>query len=326
MTSVTRRTICAAGLLCLAVGSASAQEAAGWPDRPIELVVLNGPGGASDIFARALGRAAEPIFGQPVVVINKPGGGGATQLSVVRAAEPDGYTLGVNTLTHFTAMETNLKGIFSPGDFSWIALLQQDAYLLFVDAKSPYQTFGDLVAGAKAKGGAVTIGGFGTVGSTSNIAAQMVLGETGLTSSWVGYDATTDVVVGVLGGHIELGSGNPGPVMEFAKAGRVRILGIASAERIQVLPDVPTFAEQGYAVDTGWQQIRGLFGPAGIPAEIQEKIAAGFFKAMQDPEFQKYQTESGIIGAEMVPEAYAAYVSDMSALAEDALKKLGIAQ
>lgn len=131
--------------------------------------------------------------------------------------------------------------------------------------------------------------------------------------------------MGALGGHIELGSGNPGPVMEFAEAGRVRILGIASEKRIPVLPGVATFAEQGYAVDSDWQQIRDLFGPADIPLEIQEKIAAGFFKAMQDPEFQKCQRESGIVGAEMAPEAYAVYVSDMTALAQNALKELGMA-
>ncbi len=127
-----RRLASAIGISCMTfawAGLVHAQDA-NWPTKPIELVVLNAPGGASDVFARSLAAAAQDVFSQPVVVVNKPGGGGATQMAAIRAAAPDGHTIGVSVMTHFTAMQTNLAGTFAPDDFSWIAMLQEDSYLL----------------------------------------------------------------------------------------------------------------------------------------------------------------------------------------------------
>lgn len=307
-------------------GPAAAEDPAKWPSRPIEIVVQNAPGGASDVFARMLARAAEPIFGQPVVVVNKAGGGGATQMAAVKAARPDGYTIGVNTLSHFTAMLTNLKGTFKPADFSWIALLQNDAHVLFVRADSPDKDFASLVARVKANGGTITTGGYGAVGSIANIATQLVSDSAGIGVNWVGYNGSPEAIAGLLGGHVELGVANPGPVMEFARSGRVRILGILATERSPVLPDVATFSELGYAADGNWQQIRGIYGPAGIPAEIQQKIADGLIRASQTPEFAKYQADVGIVGAALGPQDYAARVQVLLGLAENGLTASGLVQ
>jgi tripartite-type tricarboxylate transporter receptor subunit TctC len=311
------------GLACVAQAEESAAD---WPSKPIEIVVLNSPGGASDIFARHLARAAEPIFGQPVVVVNKPGGSGATQMNVVKSAKPDGYTIGVNTLSHFTALKTNLAGTFSKDDFDWISLLQEDSYLLFVNADSPYKTFGDLVSAVKAEGGAVNIGGFGAIGSTSNIATELVTNAAGIETNWISYKSSSDTVVAVLGGHVTVGSGNPGPIMEFLQAGRVRVLGVLANERSPVLPDVPTFAEQGIAVGGDWSQVRGIFAPKGVPEDIQEKIADAMKIAIQDPEYLNYQTTSGIVSKFLGPVEYRAYVDRLDTLAQEGLAAAGISQ
>lgn len=309
---------------CASLLPAISQQVGDWPNRPIELVVLNAPGGASDVFARALAHAAENVFSQPVVVVNRPGGGGATQMAAVRAAEPDGYTIGVNTLSHFTSMESNLAGVFSPADFSWIALLQEDAYLVYVATDSGYESFADVVE-ARAGGEPLAVGGFGPIGSTANIASYMVMEAAGLEQNWISFDSSATTVANVLGGHVEVGVGNPGAVVEFVEAGRVRVLGVLAAERSPALPDVPTFAELGIDANTGWTQIRGIFGPAGIPEDIRQAIAEGFVAAARDAEFQTYQERSGIRGLTMGPADYAVYVSAATEAARAGLQAVGVA-
>lgn len=309
------------GAVLSLTGPALAQD---FPTRPIEFVVQNAPGGASDIFARTLARSAEEVFGQPVVIVNRAGGGGAAQMAAVKAAAPDGYTIGVNTLSHFTAMLTNLNGVFAPEDFSWIAQVQQDAHVLFVHADSPYQTFGELVETTTAEGSTVTMGGYGATGSIANIATRLVTDAAGIEVNWVGYDSSTEAITGLLGGHVQMAVANPGPVLDFARAGRVRILGVLSEDRSSAFPDVPTFGEQGYDANPDWQQIRGIYGPAGIPDEIRQILADGLIEAMQSEEFQRYQDETAIEGLAYGPAEYAERVEAMMELARQGLASVGI--
>lgn len=308
----------AMSLLAVSLAPAVAQ-ADDWPTRPVELVVLTGPGGASDIFARNLARAVEPALGQPVIVVNRPGGGGATQMAALRSAAPDGYTLGVNTLSHFTSMQSNLKGVFSVGDFDWITMVQQDSFLLFVNADSPIQSMEDVTRIAQERG-SIDIGGFGPIGSPQNIATRIIMEAAGAEENWVSFSATSDTVAAVLGDHVEVGSGNPGPLIDFVESGRVRVLGVLADQRSAALPDVPTFAEQGLQADTDWQQIRGIFGPAGIPDEVQTTIAAAFETAIADEEFKAFEAVSGADSRFMGPEDYTAYISMLDEMAVKGLQ------
>lgn len=320
---VSRRAVCAV-LAVIAATTATAQGADDWPNKTIEIIIPNGPGGPTDILARNLARAAEPIFGQTVAVINKPGGGGATQMSYVKAAPADGYTLGINTLTQFTALQTNLKGVFTLADFDWIALLHQDSYMLFVSSDSPYQTFGDLVEATRASGVAPNVGGFGSIGSVSNVAAELATNAAGIDINWVGYNATGDTITSVLGGHVDVGSANAGSLREFVEAGRVRVIGVLADERNPALPDAPTYAEQGVDADTNWQQIRGVFAPAGVPDDVKEKLAAGFREAVNAPEFKDYEQTSGVVPRFMGPAEYEAFAEQLDGLAVDGLEAVGL--
>lgn len=315
------RQIIAAGLGAVLTFSAPAL-AQDFPTKAIEIVVQNAPGGASDIFARTLARSAEEVFGQPVIVVNRAGGGGAAQMAAVKAAAPDGYTIGVNTLSHFTAMLTNLHDVFAPEDFSWIAQVQQDAHVLFVREDSPYQDFGALVEGQADT--PLAVGGYGAVGSIANIATRLVTDSADLSVDWVGYDSSTEAITGLLGGHVQMAVANPGPVLDFARAGRVRILGVLSEARSPVFPDVPTFAEQGFESNAAWQQIRGIYGPAGIPDDIRQILADGLIAATQTPEFQQYQDETAIEGLAYGPAEYAERVEMMMDLAREGLASVGI--
>jgi putative tricarboxylic transport membrane protein len=280
------------------------------------MVMHTKAGGSADVFIRTLAKSLEPEIGQNVVVINSPGGGGATQMARIRAAKPDGQTLGVNTLTHFTGMLTNLKGTFSPEEFSWIASTQEDAILLFARADSDIKNLDDLVARAKEKNGELSIGGFGPVGSMQNIGISMLEQAAGIKLNWVAFNATPDIVAALLGGHVDVGVSNLGAVSSFFDAKRVAGLGVLGEERLTGLPDLPTFAEQGYEVDTSWLQVRGVFGPAGISEETQQKIADAFHKAMRSDDYQTYARNAGVMDSWMGPKEYTDFVQRVSNVAE----------
>lgn len=318
--------LAAAGTMLAGVFSflpAQAESVDSFPSKPITIVAHTGAGSSTDLFARELALAAEEVFGQPVVVTNRPGGGGATQMAILSSAKPDGYTVGVTTATHVTAMLTNLKGTYSPDDFAWIVLSQLDPYILAVHADSPYQSLDDIVKAAKA-GTNLKIGGYGAVGSAHNVHVNLFADAAGIPFTWVSYPGAGDATTAVLGKHIDVVSANPGGTLPFVEGKRVRVLGILNEERISSLPDVPTYAEAGYEVDTSWKQLRGIYGPKDIPMEIQEKLADGFFKAMQSPRFQAYMKQAALEQGTYGPKEFPEFIDSMGGTATKWLTKLGI--
>ncbi|MVW72727.1 tripartite tricarboxylate transporter substrate binding protein [Bordetella sp. 15P40C-2] len=313
-------------ILSPAANTHAAEAAASFPTKPITIVVHTGPGSSTDIFARELAMAAEPVFGKPVVVVNRPGGSGATQMALLKEAKPDGYTVGVNTASHLTAMRTNLKDVYKWQDFSWITLNQLDPYITVVAADSPYKTLSDLVEAGKKPGTTLKVGGFGTVGAAHNIAFNMLAEKADMPMTWVSYTGGPQAMTALLGKHIDVVNTNPGPALQFAEAGRVRVLGILDDQRASSLPDTPTYKEAGYDVNTSWKQIRGIFGPKDIPMDIQEKLAAGFFKAMEAPSFQKYMETSAQIAGDKKTVEYAAFVDEMDQVGYKWLQQLGVTQ
>lgn len=292
----------------------------GWkPSGPVHFVMHTKPGGGTDVMVRALAHSLEPMIGQTMVVVNAPGGGGATQMAKVRASAPDGLTLGVNTVSHFTSMLTNLKGTFAPEDFEWIALMQIDPILFFVDKESPVNSLGDLVELARSKGGQVNIGGFGPVGSMQHIGMTMLEQEAGVTFNWVAFASTPDIIAAVLGGHVDVGVANLGPVLEFFEADRLKGLGVLGDSRLSSLPDMPTFGEQGYAVDTSWLQVRGVFGPKGMDPVLQQQIADAIFTAMEAETYQTYARNAGVEDGTHGPAEYTAFVKKIMSIAEEQL-------
>ena len=315
-----------AGAAAIAVGLAgpAAAEGAWKPKGPVSFVLHTKPGGGVDVFTRVLAKELEPLIGQTIVVVNTPGGGGAAQMAKVRAAAPDGLTLGVNTVTHFTGMLTNLKGTFSTDDFSWIALAQEDPIMFFAATGSPLNNVKDLVALAKKNGGQVNIGGFGPVGSMQNIGMTMLEEAAGVKFNWVAFESTPDIIASVLGGHVDVGVSNLGPMLEFFKAGRLKGLGVLGERRLKTLPDMQTFAEQGYDVDTSWIQVRGVFGPKGMAPELQQQIADAIHKAMATDSYQQYARTAGVEDSDYGPEQYTKFVHSLMAVAEKQLELAGL--
>lgn len=294
------------------------------PEGPVSVVLHTKPGGGVDVFSRTLAKELEPLIGQTIVIANTPGGGGAAQMAKVRAAKPDGLTLGINTVTHFTGMLTNLKGTFSPDDFEWIALSQEDPIMFFAAKDSTLNDMKDLVALAKEKGGEVNIGGFGPVGSMQNIGMAMLEEAAGVKFNWVAFESTPDIIAAVLGGHVDVGVSNLGPALSFFEADRLKGLGVLGKKRLKSLPDMQTFEEQGYDVDTSWIQVRGFFGPKGMPMELQQQIADAVHKAIATDSYQTYARAAGVEDSDYGPKEYSAFVKGLITVAEKQLAAAGM--
>lgn len=323
---VTEKNIFVQKVLGLSLGvayvfGASVVMADEFPSKPITIIAHTSAGSATDLFARELAEAAGPVFDQPVIVVNRPGGGGATQMTAIRDAAPDGYTVGVNTATHVTNMLTSLKGKFDIEDFAWIIQVQTDPFILAVSSDSPYETLEELVEAGKA-GEKIRIGGYGAPGAAHNIAVNIFADNADLPFTWVNYPGAGDALTAALGQHVEAASGNPGGAMSFVEGGRMRVLGVMNEERIDAFPEVPTFMELGYGDDASWKQIRGLIGSKDIPAEIQEKLAEGFFEAMQSPRFKEYMKKSALEAGNLGPTEYPQFASQLGVTAQKWLDKL----
>lgn len=297
---------------------------ADFPNKPITILVHTKPGGPTDLMCRELAKAAEPILGQTIVVENRPGGSGATQMAALKSAGGDGYTVGSITSTHVGQWNSNLKGQFGVDDFSYVARVQIDPYIIVVHADSPFNNLQELVDYAKKNPGKLKVGGYGGVGSGHNIAWSIFAETADIETTWVPYDSTGEAVKALLGKHIDVANSNPGVVSQFVETGQLRILGVMSDERLQEVPDIPTYVEQGFDVDTDWIHFRGIYAPAGVPEEVLEKLSTAFLEAMQTEEFKKYMKGSGMLYGGMDHNEFTQFIQKRNQLTEKWLQKLGV--
>ncbi|CAM3938231.1 Bug family tripartite tricarboxylate transporter substrate binding protein [Bordetella tumulicola] len=260
-----------ASLTLLACGAATAAEE--WsPQRPVRLLVPYGPGGSSDVIARAMAAEMSRTLGQQVIVENKGGGQGVIATMEAARAEPDGYTLllgHVGTLAVNPAMMSKLP--YDPQrDFAPIALLAKVPMIFAVGKKVPATDLPSFVALAKSKPGVLNYGSAGN-GSAGHLAFEMLKTATDIDVMHVPYKGTGAQTTDLLAGNIDAASaGTPG-LLPHAQAGNVRIIAVGSTRRLPVLPDVPTVAEQGYPGFESSQWF-GLLAPAGTPAPVIARL------------------------------------------------------
>ncbi|PLY00748.1 MAG: tripartite tricarboxylate transporter substrate binding protein, partial [Desulfuromonas sp.] len=143
--------------------------------------------------------------------------------------------------------------------------------------------------------------------------------------NWVGFSSTPDIMTALLGGHVDVGITNGGPLKPFVESGRVKCIAVLGDKRLAPpLDKIKTFGEQGVEVDTSWVQVRGVYGPKGIPMELQQQIADAFHEAMKSESYQKYRESTGVTDSWMGPKEYTAFVKNISTTAEKQLKAAGI--
>jgi len=312
------------GLLAVAALAAALSltpaQAADYPAKQIEMVAWASPGGGSDIMCRAFAKAAEGIIPQTIYVVNKKGGGGAVGMAYVQGRPADGYTLlGVtNNLVYTPISKKDFQ--FSHKDFEPIVMWGYDPKCIAVAADSPFKTIEDLVAAAKAEPGKVKLGTFGP-GTDDHVTGYMLAKQAGVQFGFVPFDSGGEILAALLGGHIGAQVTEVAEVKSQMDAGKVRILTVATEKRLEALPDVPTMSEKGWKVVV--PKFRGLVVKKGTPQAVVDYLIANSLKAVQTPEFQKYQKDSFVEPAFLTGKDFRQLIEQQVAETEPLLRELG---
>ena len=290
--------------LCLlaVLGAIDVAEAA-FPEKSITILNSSSAGSPTDVLARQVAHCAEKYLGQPLIVLNKPGGGGGVMFGTLLNERADGYTIASVTAAQMAVLQAQLKNQFSFDSFDFLCNVQLEPYAIAVLADGPYKTIADVVDAAKS-GKIVNFGGQGT-GSSMHLMMLQLARLAGVKFTWLPYQGGAESITNLLGGHVEVIATAPATVMQYVEAGKVKVLGISGEERLASLPDVPTLKEGGY--DIVLTQYRGFIAKKGLPEDVKKKIVDALEKGIREPSFKEFMANTGQEDGYMGPEAFAAY-------------------
>ncbi len=307
------RQFAAFALCALAAGTAPAQ---GWPTKPVKLVVPFTAGSATDILARTVGQKLTELWGQPVIVDNRPGAGGTIGTALVAKSPPDGYTLLVNSAAHAynPSIYTSLS-FDTVKDFVDVTPLAGQPNVLVVAPSSGYKTVADLIAAAKAKPGELNFGSAGT-GSGTHLNAEKFRLAAGIDVVHIPYKGTPEALTDTMTGRITYFFSPISAALPHVREGKLVALGVSSGKRSSALPNVPTIAESGLP-GFDYNLWVGVFAPAGTPADVVDKIARDTARALGTPELKDRLTA---LGAESMPMSTPEFTKFVDAEIEDSGK------
>jgi len=295
------------------------------PNRPIRLVVPYEPGGSSDVIARAVANQMSETLGQTVIVENKGGGQGIIATQDVARSAPDGYTvlLGhVGTMSVNPSMMSNLPYDVER-DFAPIVLLAKLPMVFAVGAKVPASTLKEFVDLAKSKPGKLNYGSAGP-GSAGHLAFEMLKNATDIEVLHIPYKGTGAQTSDLLAGHIDAAAaGTPG-LLPHAKAEKIKIIAVGAAQRLPVLPDVPTVAEQGYPGFESSQWF-GLLAPIGTPPEAIERLRKDAVRALESPAVSERLKHDSSTPVGAGPEEFKAFIKAETERWGDVVKRANLA-
>lgn len=281
--SLSRRRIVQATGAALATAALPALAQSGWPSRPIRIVVPYTAGGFTDQMARLLTVGLQKQLGQPVVIDNKPGANSIIGVEAVAKAAPDGHTFGV-VIPAFTANTTLYPKLpYNPRkDLVGVSLMGVSPLVAAVAPNAPFKTVKELVAYAKANPGKVSFASSGT-GSAAHLTSELLKSLTQTFMVHIPYRGAAPALTDLLGGQVPLFLDPPPNLIQPAKAGRITLIGVASEKRLPMLPDVPTFIEQGIPgmVGSTWAS---MIAPAGTPRDIVKRMSDAVNAIIQSEE------------------------------------------
>ncbi|MBB1631549.1 tripartite tricarboxylate transporter substrate binding protein [Cupriavidus sp. UME77] len=283
-------------------------QAAPYPAKPISLVVGSAPGGSVDLFARAIGKHLQDALGQPVLVENKPAGGGVIAGTYVARAPADGYALLMVTSTFTTgaAIRTNLP-YDAVKSFKPVGMLAKGPLLVTVSANSPFKSVADLVANAKANPGKLNYGTSGA-GSINQFASELFADAADIKLTHVPYKGISPAVTDMVGGQIQMMVASAPSILSQVKSGRVRALAVTTAGRSPVAPDLVPLEQAGYkgsAVELWW----GILAPAGTPQALVDKLNGEIGKIVQSQDMKAFLLKEGAEPAVMKPAEFATFIA-----------------
>jgi tripartite-type tricarboxylate transporter receptor subunit TctC len=315
MPKLHRRALLAAGLLPLATLPGLARAQGQWPTRPVKFIVPFAPAGTTDIAARILAEQLQHRLGQPFPIENRAGAGGNIGSEVAAKADPDGYTILMQTVSSGAINYALYAGQigYKPSDLANVGLLIKVPNVIFVNPKLPVKNLRELVALAKSKPGELNHGSSGA-GTSLHMAGELLKLEAGIQMTHVPYKGAGPMLAEVMAGRVEVGVDNLPSAIGHIRDGRLKALAVTTTTRSAALPDVPTTAEEGLpgVEATGWF---GVQAPARTPKPIIDKLGAEIDAIVKDPAVWARLADLGGMKPDLTPDggtspaAYEAFVA-----------------
>lgn len=293
-----------------------------FPTKSVTAICPWSAGGGTDTVLRGLTKETEKSLGQTITVTNQTGGGGAIGHGAIMKAKPDGYSVGMIT---FELNSLPPQGLvpFTYKDFEPLMRVNMDASALTVKKDAPYNTIEEFIEYAKNHPGEINIGNSGP-GSVWHIAAGLMADKAGIDVQYVPFDGAAPAVTALVGGHIQAVSVSVAEVQGQVEAGDLKILGVMSEDRLELIPDVPTFKETG--IDVVFGTWRGLAVPKETPAEVKKVLSDAFKNGYESKEFQDFAQKSGLGLAYQNAEDFGKFLENNAKDVEEVMKKLGLAK
>jgi len=323
MVQTMSRSVGALALIVLLTTAELSSQAETYPSGPVHLIVAYAAGGTGDVVARTIAPKLSAGLGQSVVVENRAGASGAIGARTVVAATPDGLTLLVGQTAEVAINQHWLKGLnYDPDkDLQPVALLAVVPLALVVPAKAPYSDMAGLV---KALGqGEHTFASAGT-GTPGHFAGELLKAKTKTNLTHVPYKGAGPALNDLIGGHVDLYFPGMPAAMPLLKSGLVKVLGVSSAKRSEIAPEVPTVAETAGIKDFDFTLWAGIFAPRGTPADVIVKLNSEINRALNDPDTRKRLVEAGADVEPMSVERFRNFVNAESSKYLRIIKETGV--
>jgi len=317
------RIICAAIAAISGLAVPVCAPAQSFPTKPVRILIGQSPGGATDLFARLIAQKLNETWKQPVVVESRPGAAGSIAAELTWKSPPDGYTMLLSTAGQVVLNPHLTKLAYDPlKDLSPIAYVTGQPLLLVTHPSVPAKSVKELVALAKARAGRLNHGSGGT-GSPAHLAMELFKSMTGTKMTHVPFKGVGPSITALIAGEIDVSFASPSATLAFIRSQRLRALAISTAHRSPTLPDTPTVAEAGvpgYQV-TSWY---GLFGPAGMPSEIVDRIHDDVVRVIALPDARARIAAEGGEPGNMTVAQFAAFTRADSAQWAKVIRTAGI--
>ena len=309
------------GAAALLIGSEALAQT--YPSKPLRLIVTYPPAGSSDLMGRILAQKLSGVWGQPVVVENKPGAAGSIGMDYAAHQPADGYSFLIGNLGPVTVNPLLSKVPYDvERDFIPVSMIATGPNVLVVNPNTPIRTLGELIAYARANPGKLNFGSGGP-GSVAHLSGEMLKSMAHIDIVHVPYKGGILSVNDLIAGHVQMVFSDALPVMQHIRAGKLRAVAITSPERSSLVPDVPTCVESGVPglVAVNWW---GVLLPAGTPKAIADKFYADLVKVMRDPEVKEKFAQLGVEAITSTPEQFAAYMRSETAKYAKLIKEADI--
>jgi putative tricarboxylic transport membrane protein len=291
---------------------------AAYPDKPVEFVVHNPPGGGSDLFARGITDilTREKIVTAPVLVMNKPGGAGAVATSYVQQKKGNPYSILTATTSVYATMVKRNIGL---DDFTALCRMVVDPSVILVNPSSPYKDITELVAAAKKTRKSVKLG-IANIGGTDHMVAALLQKATGAEFNLISHKSGGDAVTALLGGHLDFTITNPGEAAGLIEAGKLRVLATSMDKRLPFYPNVPTFKEKG--IDAVFMAVRGFFLPKDVAPEVVTYWLGAFDKLRKTNEWKEFVKHDYLVDAFLGGADYKSWLTGEFTMYEKILKEI----